>query len=335
MLSKPDIYYDTNYGRLYEGTEGGEYVKYTCSASAGTIIHPFIKRPIPWIIDGKQYFDIVTPYGYGGPLITELYGDSRLLIEEFRQAFEAYCQSEGIICEFIRFHPLYENALYCKGQYDVTCNRHTVAVDLTDPTFFSTQFDAKCRNMVRKAEKLGVAVEIDSELTTIDSFTDIYYKTMAKRSANDYYFFKHDYFHRIRDELKGESLIVNAVYEGEIVASSMFLYTSRSYAHYHLSATKPEFYKLAANNLIIMAACGELRKNGCTWLHLGGGLSSEVDDSLLAFKRSFGRLDKNKKEFYIGKKIWNEKAYDQVMNAFIREGGHRNTYFPEYRGRGR
>lgn len=338
-----DIYYWQAYGKLYETIEAGEYIRFEYSSTVGTVIHPFIKRPVPYLINDKQYYDIVTPYGYGGPLILGVADESddckQQLMQEFLISFSQYCNDNDIIAEFIRFHTLYENALYAPAMTDMNCggyqviyNRHTVAVDLNDSDFFTTQFDSKCRNMVRKAEKLGVTVEIDSELTTVDTFADIYYETMTKGLAHDYYFFKRDYFHEIRDELKGECLIVNAICEGAIVASSLFLYTPGGYAHYHLSATRPEFYKLAANNLILKAACEELQRRGCTWLHLGGGLSSNSDDKLLAFKRSFGRLDENQKDFYIGKKVWNKSVYEQVVDEYLKTGGEQNSFFPEYRG---
>lgn len=333
-----DIYYAPAYGKLYEAIENGEYIQYRFLSNFGTVVHPFIKRRVPYLVDGKQYYDIVTPYGYGGPLIIWFSDDSddcrSRLMAEFLKDFRIYCHDNDIICEFIRFHTLYENALYAptgEGGYQVINNRHTVAIDLTDPEFFSTQFDSKCRNMVRKAKKMGVATEIDPNLTTVDTFADIYYETMTKDSADDYYFFKRQYFYKIRDELADESLLVNAALDGQTVASSLFLYTPGGFAHYHLSATRMEFYKVAANNLILKVACDRLRDYGCTWLHLGGGLNSDPDNRLLAFKRSFGREDRNIKDFYIGKKVWNEDAYAQEVGEYLRAGGERNSFFPEYR----
>lgn len=339
-----DIYYRNAYGKLYEDVEMGEYGMYEYSSSSGKVIHPFIKRCVPFLIDDKRYFDIITPYGYGGPLITEATDNSttgkQKLMVEFLNSFGKYCEDNDIIAEFIRFHPLYENArqlLFSSDDhnyegYSVIFNRHTVAIDLNDSNLFATQFDSKCRNMVRKAEKLGVTIEIDTELISIDSFADIYYETMIKDVADEYYFFKRNYFQRIRDELQDESLLVNAMYEGATVASSLFLYTPGEYAHYHLSATKTECYRLAANNLILLRACEELRARGCTQLHLGGGLSGETDDRLLLFKRSFGREERNQKDFYIGKKIWNKNIYEKAVTIFLAAGGEHSSFFPEYRG---
>jgi serine/alanine adding enzyme len=335
-ITTGDIYYNHAYGKLYDDIEKGEYKKFEYSFALGSVAYPFIKRPVNWLIDGKQYYDIVTPYGYGGPLITGLNecGDAAVqeLMSAFGAAFSAYCKANDIICEFIRFHTLFDNALYCREMYDVIYNRHTIAIDLTDQTFFETQFDSKCRNMVRKAEKNGVSIDIDRELKSIDTFADIYYSTMAKNAADDYYFFKIDYFHRIRDKLAGEAMLVNAVYEGQTVSSSLFFYTPGGFAHYHLSATKSESYKLAANNLILKAACDALREKSCTWFHLGGGLSAASDDRLFAFKHSFGHEVKNIRDFYIGKKVWNERVYKMTVEQYLSAGGEIDTFFPLYRG---
>ncbi len=326
-----DIYYNDAYGKLYEDIEKGEYIKYTFLSSLGLIVVPFIKRPVPWLIDGKQYYDVVTPYGYGGPLIIKSACDTQEIMIAFARSFSAYCKANDIICEFLRFHTLYNNASYCQDIYEVIHNRHTIAIDLTDEAFFENQFSSKCRNMVRKAARNGVITEIDEELKTIDTFSDLYYSTMKKDDADDYYFFNKDYFCKIRDNLADSSLLVNAISEGQIIASSLFLYTPGNFAHYHLSATSPEFYKMAANNLIIKVACDALRERNCTWLHLGGGLSSDSNDSLFSFKHSFGRQEKNLKNFFIGKKVWNEKIYQKTIEQYLRHGGERNSFFPMYR----
>ena len=39
----------------------------------------FIKREIPLLLDGKKYYDIVTPYGYGGPYIEKCVDKGALL----------------------------------------------------------------------------------------------------------------------------------------------------------------------------------------------------------------------------------------------------------------
>ncbi|MDD4774101.1 MAG: GNAT family N-acetyltransferase [Eubacteriales bacterium] len=308
-----DIYYNESYGKSYEDIEKGEYIKFEFISNRGTVLHPFIKRPLPWLIDGKQYYDIVTPYGYGGPLIIKLSGNENELMSDFASAFNTYCVCNDIICEFIRFHTLYENHRYCGNIYNIAYKRRTIAIDLTDPNYYDTQFNAKCRNRVRKAIKNGIIIEPDRELNTIDTFAEIYYMTMTRNCAEDCYFFSKDYFHGIRNNLAGSALLVNAKYEGQIIAASLSLYTVKGFAHCHLTATNPDYYPLAANNLILKTVCDMLRTYGCTWLHLGGGLSSAEDDPLFKFKRTFGRGDKNFKDFYLGNRVINNEIYDKAI----------------------
>ena len=64
-----DIYFELNYGKLYEEIEGGTCEVFEHRSSLGTIRHMFIKRKVPIQLGDITYYDLVTPYGYGGPLI--------------------------------------------------------------------------------------------------------------------------------------------------------------------------------------------------------------------------------------------------------------------------
>lgn len=64
-----DIYFDENYGKLYEEKENGKAEVYIFKTKEGRIVNQFIKREIPITISGEKYYDIITPYGYGGPII--------------------------------------------------------------------------------------------------------------------------------------------------------------------------------------------------------------------------------------------------------------------------
>lgn len=78
----------------------------------------FIMRPVPWLIHGVQYYDIVTPYGYGGPMILETNNGEKLK-KEYSEAFGKYCSDHKIVSEFIRFHPIFQNYLDVDDSYDV------------------------------------------------------------------------------------------------------------------------------------------------------------------------------------------------------------------------
>lgn len=93
----------------------------------------------------------------------------------------------------------------------------------------------------------------------------------------------------------------------------MILFIYGDYAHYHLSARKREFSKFAVNNHFLDNAIKVAKEQGCKTFHFGGGLSSDINDSLLSFK---GYFSKQRSMFYFGKKVHNKKIYNQVVEQW-------------------
>ena len=324
-----DIYFIPEYGVLNEIIEHGEATTFSFRCEFGEIQHLFIKRKVPYMIGERQYYDAVTPYGYGGPNILWT-NDREKLICEYTQAYVKYCHDEGIVDEFVRFHPLYGNALGFDKLYEVILSRHTAAIDVSDPDFYMVQFTSECRNRIKNARKRGVTVEVDEDLVHLDEFIKLYYMTMDKNRASDYYYFDHSYFEQLLAIPDCKFMLVNAFYEGQIIASVLYMMSDGN-MHYHLSANNPEYYKLAANNLIVYESCEYGNRNGFHWLHLGGGLSSAPDDNLFRFKRGFARTENNLKDFYIGKAVFDEGAYQQLCIEAEKDGVKSDGFFPAYR----
>lgn len=324
-----DIYFKPEYGKLNESIEQGKAETFSFDCEYGKVQSLYIKREVPYLIDGVQYFDAITPYGYGGPVIVEA-EDKEKLLAAYNEAYKAHCEKEKIVCEFMRFHPLAENGPDFAELYNSFYNRHTIAVDLTDENYSAVQFSPDCRNKIRKAAKKGVTVELDTECTHLDDFIALYYATMDKNSASDYYYFDKNYFEQLKAIPDSKLILINGYVEGQIIASAMFM-CGDEYMHYHLSSTNPEFYSYAANNLILARAIEYGRENGLKWLHLGGGLSSSEKDNLFRFKRSFGRTDNNLKDFYLGKAIFMPEIYDKLCEAAKADGVENDGFFPAYR----
>ena len=324
-----DIYFEPEYGKLNEQIEGGIAETFRFSCEYGAIRSVYIKRKVPYLIDGEQYFDAITPYGYGGPAITECV-DREKLLAAYAEAYRQHCAEERIVDEFVRFHPLAENALDFGGLYEIVYNRNTIAVDLTDDNYSGVQFSPDCRNMIRKATKKGVTVEVDTECEHLADFIHLYYITMDKNSASDYYYFDESYFERLKAIPVNKLVLVNGFVEGEIIASAMFM-CSGEYMHYHLSSTNPEFYSYAANNLILATAIEYGKEQGLKWLHLGGGLTSDEKDRLFKFKRNFGRTENNLKDFYIGKAVFMPEIFDKLCETARANGVKNDESFPPYR----
>jgi serine/alanine adding enzyme len=98
-------------------------VKYLNIASGlGTVYHMFIKREIDIKIDDTVWYDLITPYGYGGPVIKECKKTCRAeLIKKFeRMSLQSIVKKNRIVSEFIRFHPIVGNANDFKDMYHVS-----------------------------------------------------------------------------------------------------------------------------------------------------------------------------------------------------------------------
>lgn len=324
-----DIYFNAEYAKLNEEIEHGTAETFRFECEYGSVQSVYIKRPAPYLVNGTEYFDAVTPYGYGGPLVIKT-SDREKLLSEYEIAYRNYCKEQGIVDEFVRFHPLMGNATDFQGLYHNELCRQTVAIDMQDEDFYMVQFTSECRNRIKNAGKRGVIIDIDEKCEHIDEFIQLYYITMDKNNASDYYYFDKSYFERLLSISDCKFMMINALVEGEIIASVLYMISDGN-MHYHLSANNPEYYKFAANNLIVYNACKYGNENGLKWQHLGGGLSSAPNDSLFRFKRGFGRTERNLKDFYIGKAVFMPEIYDELCSIAKANGVKNDGFFPAYR----
>lgn len=309
-----DIYFTPSYYSLYQNYGDGEAQCFVFEKDGNLALYPFLKNPITTLgyqLD-KEYYDIQGAYGYNG-LIASIY-DARF-IAAFWKEFDAYCQENNIIAEFMRFHPLLNNQRLASPQMKTFYSRHTVALDLTDDDIWMHQISSKNRNMIRKAEKEGVTI-VESD--DYETFRKLYDGTMTDLHAEDFYFFPPSYYDEYKQTFKDNSLLCLAMLGGKVIAGSMFMF-SDDYAHYHLSARDREYSRYAANNLILWYGIQKAKERGCKWFHFGGGTTGEDDDSLLKFKKEFS---KTFCEFWIGKRVHNQKVYDQIVEQW-------KTKFPE------
>ena len=188
-------------------------------------------------------------------------------------------------------------------------SRHTVALDLSEDDIWMHQISSKNRNMIRKAEKEGVVI-VESD--DYETFRQLYNGTMSDLHAEDFYFFPPNYYKEYKLAFKDKSLLCLAMYDGKVIAGSMFMY-SDDYAHYHLSARDRGYSRYAANNLILWYGIQKAKERGCKWLHFGGGTTEEDEDSLLKFKKEFSKA---LFEFWIGKRVHNQVIYDQIVEQW-------------------
>ena len=325
MKEAIDLYFDENYGKLYEKVENGVAQIFTYEDENGKITNQFLKREIPEKIDGKSYYDLVTPYGYGGPII-EISNNKEKLLENFEKEFEKFCIKNDVVSEFVRFHPIVKNYEDFEEMYNAEYMRKTLITKLDEEDPITNQFGKSCRKNVRQAINRGISYKVTQNPDSIGSFKEIYYSTMDRNNATDYYYFDDEYFNDILKYYRQNVVLVEAIYEDKVIAVGLyFLY--KDVIHIHLSGTLNEYLFLSPAYVLRYAITMWGIENGYKLIHHGGGRSNSEEDSLYTFKRNFARIhDAN---FYIGKKIWNKEIYNKLCEN--KNIDTEEKFFPAYR----
>ena len=260
-------------------------------------------------LEKNTYFDFTTPYGYGGPLVEGSFGANSQ--QAFLSELIQYCKSENIVSQFVRFHPLLSN----QAEFSViTQNRYvhdTIFMDTSSAELILNNMDGKNRNMIRKAYNTGIQV-VKRPADDYTAFFDMYRKTMQKHDADEYYYFRENYFDFIKDALNENAAMFYALLAQKPIAGAMFLF-NKNMMHYHLASVYQDYRSAAAGNILLYEAALWASKNGTKQLHLGGGLNN--NDSLFGFKKQFNKY--GRVPFYIGKTIFDQAAYDMLLD--IRE----------------
>lgn len=274
-------------------------------------------------LERNTYFDLITPYGYGGFLTEGRCSDF------FKQEYEEYCRNHSIVSEFVRFNPLLVNWKGLDGMYDINCLGNTVEMPLLSEEEIWKNLSSKNRNVIRKAQKFGLKTYWSRSPEMIDLFMDIYKQTMDRDMAASYYYFKREFYECILEDLKNHALWFYTQYEGRIAAMSIFLFADNK-MHYHLSCSVRELQYLAPTNLLLYDAAVWGCENGYRVLHLGGGVGIRKDN-LYKFKKAFNRREDC--SFWVGKKIYSHDIYHRLMEY---RGGSSEIspdtdFFPAYR----
>lgn len=317
-FAQQDVYYSPSYYSLYQSNGDGEARCFIYEEGDKIALYPFLINPITplgYTLD-KEYYDIQGAYGYNG-IVTSCKDNG--FIKRYHECFDRYCQDNDIIAEFSRFHPLLNNQELASPQMKTIYSRHTVKLDLSPSLddIWMNSFSYKNRNVIRKAEKDGVTI-VESD--DYEMFRELYNQTMRNVNAEDFYFFPQRYYDEFKDFFGKNVMLCFAMYDGKPIAGSMFMF-SNDYAHYHLSGRDKDYYKIAANNLVLWYGIQRAKERGCKWFHFGGGTTGEDDDHLLHFKHNFSKEDG---DFWIGKRVHNQEIYNEVVDQW--KANHLESY---------
>jgi len=299
------------------------------------VIYPFLLRDIaaePFCGEvPTRAFDIVTPYGYGGPF---RWGetDPQNLADRFWSAFSEWAARQSIVSEFVRFTLFPEDILFYPGEREEKLMNVVRSLDIDGGRIWMG-YEHKVRKNVNKARRSGVRVEIDLSGERLDEFMYIYSGTMDRRQANKEYYFPRRFFESLRDGLPSRFAFFHAIHEGKVVSTELVLVSTES-VYSFLGGTSGEAFDLRPNDLLKHEIILWARKNGKHRFVLGGGYTSE--DGIFRYKKSFA--PSGCVPFYVGRRVLNPYLYATLVDAkcrWAREGGRewgpRPGYFPDYR----
>lgn len=276
----------------------------------------------------SEYFDLITPYGYGGFIF-----DGKVNKESLEQLFLDYnlrLKDSNIISEFTRFHPLLDNSNLVKETVSVIELGKTISMDLSSEDIIWNNISSKNRNMIRKAQKTGIVIQNGLSQELMDIFISIYNATMERDHASEYYFFKNEFYQSLLNDLKDNLRIFYAIMNDEIIAMSLII-SANGNMHYHLSGSLFEYRQYAPSNLLLYEAALWGHREGFKLFHLGGGIGSG-EDNLFKFKQAFNKNSSH--TFAIGKYIYNQEVYDYLVKERKENDptfDEKSHFFPLYR----
>ena len=319
-----DIYYTSGYVRAFEIKGDGEPQLIYYEDNGLRAAYVYLKRKT----DIEQTYDSISPYGYGGVIFD---GDTKdYKIKEFWKSYLAKMAEENIIDNFVRYHPVIDNASLMTKTSEVINLGKTISLDLASQEIIWNNITSKNRTHIRKAEKNGIIIKHGKGMELFREFMVIYNETMKQDNAEEYYYFNEDFYESIDKDLKDNYEMFWAEYEGKKIAMSIMIFAN-GHLNYHLSGSMREYRNLAPSNLLLYKAAIWGCEQGMKTFHLGGGVGSE-EDNLYKFKAAFNR--NSNCHFAISKMIFDKEKYNALVKKRQKEDTNFNpesSYFPLYR----
>jgi hypothetical protein len=314
-LEKQDVFFLPGYFQAYKEENRGEAICVVATENDSIWMYPFLKCKILLFEDGsgRECYDIRTPYGYGGP-IAVFSEENREFLEKAQNAFSKWCNDQKIVTEFCRFHPFIQNYECADLKMQVIKNRTTVAFDLKNyPTdvWVGTNYHNH-RGMIRKANREGFTFHIENFQDRLSWFVEKYNETQKMLNAEEETFFSESYFQAFISKLENRVWLGVVRKNGKPVTAVVVLEGNFD-AYLHLMAYFNDGPANGMVNFLYHEVALETAKRGLHRLQVGGGKTSNDDDSLFLFK---ARLSSLRHDFFIGKRVHNDQIYSELISKY-------------------
>jgi hypothetical protein len=284
---------------------------------------PLVIRAIP----NTSFFDCSSVYGYCG-LVSSM--DVKDIPSEkityFKEQLLNFFENNAIVSVFSRLHPLISTDVFFNNFGLIKNINKTVVIDLRLSSEKQlAQYRKSYKLQLNQLRRKGFEVVNAQTKEDIDAFIDIYRETMKRVGASKKYFFSPNYFYSFLENKGFESRLLLAKKEGEIVAGAIFT-IANNIMQYHLAGTAKTHLKERPMKLIIDEARLLGNELGLDFLHLGGGVGGNDEDSLFYFKSGFS-------DYRCQYKIWQTIVDSKKYNELIEKAkvDVNSKFFPLYR----
>ncbi len=323
-----NVFGSVEYARIAEDHIGCSARLFVVKHHDALIAYPFFLRfldDLPYVSPIFKFdADTFTPE-YTGPLLRGTPTQALFLI--FRDRWEAFCHSHGIIAEFAHLHPW-------DCQYDalepmaIQTDREIVHLDLTWSVdrLWSESFTYACRKNINRSQREGIEVVCAQSKEDIAEFYRIYAQTMDRAGASGKYYFSIDYFMKFFQTVPQHARFVLAIHQGRVIAGTLYLHDDDNIYSY-LGGADYAFQNLRPTNAVIYDTILWGRTQGKRRLIFGGGYKPH--DGIFNFKASFSPL---RASFRVYKRIHNNDAYQDLCARWSSyHHSSPGSYFPAYR----
>ena len=218
-------------------------------------------------IEKGQYYDLITPYGYGG-----FWGEVSDW-DKLNQAYTGYCMDNHYICEFVRFELFTDYYKHYDGE--VETRTHNVVRSLEMPLDeMWMDFKQKVRKNVKKANTYNLEILIENTDEHLEDFLRIYYDTMDRADAEGEYYFSKRFYENI-NQMTDNRMYFHVVYEGKIVSTELVIYGAENVYSY-LGGTDRDFFDVRPNDFLKYEIIKWAKDKGLKNFVLGGGYGADI-----------------------------------------------------------
>lgn len=320
-----DFYHTSCYHKM-EQNKGESPILFIAHSGQEFLCLPLIIKEIK----DTDFFDATSVYGYCGPVSSKPFDElNEKLTDFFKSNFLKYCNANKIISVFSRLHPLVKTEGFYQNFGSVKKLNKVVTIDLSEPIGIQRQhYSRSYKNKINTLKKKKGYSVSTLDKNNISVFKDIYFETMRRLDAKDYYFFSDEYLKRLIENECFQSEILIAYNKEGMPASAAVFTMTKGIMQYHLGGTKD----FALNDSPIKYVMDEARllanEREFNYFNLGGGVGGSDDDSLFRFKSGFS---KNFHQFSVWNLVVNQEVYDKlVQDKGMNKENHPN-FFPLYR----